>query len=129
MVLADLSAGMIRCVGNRQLIVNSFYRLPLFSFQSRYQINLMEFKLSQSIASTLMTATEMFFKSRGYATTQDTFFRLFRCWSANECKLKADITAQELILLRDDLLSLVAATYLVYQANLRSVNMKGASDV
>lgn len=67
----------------------------------------------------------MFFKGRSFAATQDTFFKLFHCWSANDCQSQADLTEQEFAMFCDELISLVSASYVVYQAHRADIDQGG----
>lgn len=72
---------------------------------------------------TLFEATEAFFKERNFADAQNIFFKLFQCWSVQECYKRIDLTDAEVTLFCDGLLNVVSGAYLVYQAT-RGLNIQ-----
>jgi len=59
----------------------------------------------------------MFFKENTPDTTWVVFFKMFQCWMIKDCKVKAEISDEEVALFFDQLIDLVAAAYIVHQAN------------
>jgi hypothetical protein len=45
------------------------------------------------------------------------FWNVFKCWGTNECKVKSEISDEEIALFFDQLIDLVAAAYIVHEAN------------
>lgn len=52
------------------------------------------------------------------------FWRMFQCWAVKDCKIKAEISDEEVALFFDQLMDLVAAAYIVHQANRVSPNQQ-----
>jgi hypothetical protein len=59
----------------------------------------------------------IFFAEYTPQTTHFTFLKIFQCWGINECKLRAEISDEEVALFFDQLIDLVAAAYILHQAN------------
>ena len=70
--------------------------------------------------SSLMTATETFFKNRTFGETQNTFFKLFQCWGTKECDKRFELSNIEVASFYDQLGEIVKEAYLFYQSS-RSV--------
>ena len=45
------------------------------------------------------------------------FWKFFQCWTIKDCKIKAEISDEEVALFFDQLMDLVAAAYILHQAN------------
>jgi pantothenate kinase-related protein Tda10 len=45
------------------------------------------------------------------------FWKFFQCWTTKDCKIKAEISDEEVALFLDQLMDLVAAAYILHQAN------------
>ena len=58
-----------------------------------------------------------FFKERTPDTAKVVFWKLFQCWALKDCKIKAEMSDEEVALFFDQLIDLVAAAYIVHQAN------------
>jgi hypothetical protein len=43
--------------------------------------------------------------------------KIFQCWGINDCTLRAEISNEEIALFLDQLMDLVAAAYILHQAN------------
>jgi hypothetical protein len=69
----------------------------------------------------LKKVTEIFFSKHSLDSAKYMFFKFFQCWSLKDCKIKAEISDEEVALFFDQLTDLVAAAYILHQAN-------GASD-
>jgi len=63
-----------------------------------------------------------FFAERTPDSAKVMFWKLFQCWATKECTIKAEITDEEVALFFDQLTDLVAAAYIVHQANRVSEN-------
>lgn len=46
-----------------------------------------------------------------------TFLKMFQCWTTKDCNIKAEISDEEVALFFDQLIDLVAAAYILHQAN------------
>ncbi|RFZ91105.1 hypothetical protein D0C36_19375 [Mucilaginibacter conchicola] len=71
------------------------------------------FKASLSLNEVLAR----FFDDRTPESTNLLFWKFFQCWVTKECNIKADLSDQEVALFFDQLMDLVAAAYIVHQAN------------
>lgn len=60
---------------------------------------------------------ETFFKGYSPDSAYDFFWKMFQCWATKECKIKAEISDEEVALFFDQLIDLVAAAYILHQAN------------
>jgi hypothetical protein len=58
-----------------------------------------------------------FFVQNTPESTRCLFMKLFQCWALKDCKIKAEISDEEVALFFDQLIDLVAAAYIVHQAN------------
>lgn len=77
---------------------------------------------------TLKEAMEAYFKTNTPDSTNVLFWKFFQCWVTRDCKLKADLTDEEVALFFDQLIDLVAAAYIVHQANGASIEPKKGND-
>ena len=50
------------------------------------------------------------------------FWKFFQCWVTRDCNIKADLSDEEVALFFDQLMDLVAAAYILHQANGVSFN-------
>jgi hypothetical protein len=66
---------------------------------------------------TLKEIITTFFKDNTPESTQVLFWKFFQCWVSRDCKIKADLTDEEVALFFDQLIDLVAAAHIVHQAN------------
>jgi hypothetical protein len=58
-----------------------------------------------------------FFKVNTPESTKVLFWKVFQCWALKDCNLKAEVSDQEIALFFDQLIDLVAAAYILHQAN------------
>lgn len=58
-----------------------------------------------------------FFAGRTPDTAKVMFWKLFQCWATKECTVKGEVTDEEVALFFDQLTDLVAAAYILHQAN------------
>jgi len=58
-----------------------------------------------------------FFKDNTPDSAQVLFWKLFQCWATQDCSLKAELSDKEVALFFDQLINLVAAAYILHQAN------------
>lgn len=58
-----------------------------------------------------------FFKDNSPDTVQDLFWKFFQCWVIKDCKIKAEISDEELALFLDQLNELIAAAYTAHKEN------------
>lgn len=72
-----------------------------------------DFTPSITLNKVLMT----FFKDNNPDTTKVLFWKFFQCWVTRECNIKADLSDEEVALFFDQLMDLVAAAYILHQAN------------
>ncbi len=63
-----------------------------------------------------------FFKSHTPDSAKVLFWKVFQCWTVKECKIKTDISDEEIALFFDQLTDLVAAAHIEHQANRVSAN-------
>ncbi len=68
-------------------------------------------------ALTLEEALAAFFKAHSTEDTQVLFWKFFQCWVTRDCNIKADLSDEEVALFFDQLMDLVAAAYILHQAN------------
>jgi hypothetical protein len=67
---------------------------------------------------------ERFFESNSTDSVKDMLLRIFQCWVTKDCNIKADISDEEVALFFDQLMDLVAAAYILHQANRVSPNQR-----
>lgn len=65
---------------------------------------------------------EFFFAQNTPDSSWAFFLKMFQCWTLKDCKIKAEISDEEVALFFDQLIDLVAAAYIVHQANRVSMN-------
>jgi hypothetical protein len=65
----------------------------------------------------LKEATKAFFDSNTPESTKGHFWKFFQCWVTRDCNLKSDLSDEEVALFFDQLIDLVAAAYILHQAN------------
>lgn len=65
----------------------------------------------------LKKALKVFFKTNTPESVKYQLWKLFQCWVTKECEIKAEISDEEIALFFDQLNSMVAAVYVVHQAN------------
>jgi hypothetical protein len=58
-----------------------------------------------------------FFDDHTPESTNVLFWKFFQCWVTRECNIKADLSDEEIALFFDQLMDLVAAAYILHQAN------------
>jgi hypothetical protein len=58
-----------------------------------------------------------FFDDHTPESTKVLFWKFFQCWVTRECNIKADLSDEEVALFFDQLMDLVAAAYILHQAN------------
>lgn len=82
------------------------------------------FKAGLSLKEAMLT----YFKTNTPETTTVLFWKFFQCWVTRDCKIKADLTDEEVALFFDQLIDLVAAAYIVHQGNGAPVEPKKGDD-
>lgn len=60
---------------------------------------------------------EAFFAGHNLDSTRVFVWKIFQCWTLNDCYVKADISDREIALFLDQLTDLVAAAQILHQAN------------
>jgi|SRR6185437_8576458 len=65
----------------------------------------------------LQEAMIAFFEGYTPESVKGLLWRMFQCWVTRDCKVRAEISDEELALFFDQLMDLVAAAYVVHQAN------------
>ena len=65
----------------------------------------------------LPEALDVFFAENTPDSSWTFFFKIFQCWTLKDCKIKTEISDEEVALFFDQLNDLVAAAYTVHQAN------------
>ena len=68
-----------------------------------------------------------FFKANTPESAKVFFWKFFQCWVTKDCNIKAELSDEEVALFFDQLMDLVAAAYMVHQANGASVNEQEGS--
>ena len=63
-----------------------------------------------------------FFKAHTPDQAKVLFWKVFQCWSVQECKFKVDVSDEEIALFFDQLIDLVAAAHIEHEANRVSKN-------
>lgn len=58
-----------------------------------------------------------FFGEHTPESAQVLFWKFFQCWVTRDCNIKADLSDEEVALFFDQLMDLVAAAYILHQAN------------
>jgi hypothetical protein len=66
---------------------------------------------------TLKEAMTKFFGDHSPETTKVLFWKFFQCWVTRDCQIKSELSDEEVALFFDQLIDLVAAAYIVHQAN------------
>jgi hypothetical protein len=73
---------------------------------------------NNSIAElSLKKMMDAFFKANTQDSVREFFWKVFQCWVTRDCNIKAEISDEEVALFFDQLTDLVAAAYIVHQAN------------
>lgn len=70
----------------------------------------------------LTEAIAAFFKNHSLDDARVLFWKFFQCWVTKDCNQKAEVSDEEIALFFDQLVDLVAAAYIVHQANGASLN-------
>lgn len=70
----------------------------------------------------LREVMDIFFGTHTPESVRDVFWKMFQCWVIKDCNIKAEISDEEVALFFDQLIDLVAAAYIVHQANRVSTN-------
>jgi hypothetical protein len=65
----------------------------------------------------LKEVMDAFFGENTPESVKELFWKMFQCWVTKDCKIRADISDEEIALFFDQLIDLVAAAYTVHQAN------------
>jgi len=58
-----------------------------------------------------------FFNLNSTESSRIIFWKIFQCWTIKDCKVKAEISDEEVALFFDQLIDLVAAAYILHEAN------------
>jgi hypothetical protein len=70
-----------------------------------------------SSETSLKEAMKAFFKDHTPESAKVLFWKMFQCWVTRDCKIKADLSDEEIALFFDQLINLVAAAHILHQAN------------
>lgn len=62
-------------------------------------------------------ALAAFFKAHSPEDIQVLFWKFFKCWVRRDCDIEVELTNEEVALFFDQLMDLVAAAYILHQAN------------
>ncbi|MCC8407735.1 hypothetical protein LJ707_02260 [Mucilaginibacter sp. UR6-1] len=65
----------------------------------------------------LSDVVSKFFANHTPEAAKVMFWKLFQCWATKECTYKAEVSDEEVALFFDQLTDLVAAAYILHQAN------------
>jgi len=60
---------------------------------------------------------DTFFNANTPDSVREFFWKVFQCWVTRDCNIKSEISDQEVALFFDQLIDLVAAAYIVHEAN------------
>ena len=60
---------------------------------------------------------KIFFKNNSTESVKVAFWQIFQCWMKKGCKIRTEISDEEIALFFDQLIDLVAAAYILHQAN------------
>lgn len=71
-------------------------------------------------ASPFNEVMKTFFKGHSPDTAKNFFWKMFQCWAIKDCKIKAELSDEEVALFFDQLSDLLSAAYILYQANIVS---------
>jgi len=69
-----------------------------------------------------------FFNGNTPDSAKSFFWKMFQCWVIKDCNIKAEISDEEVALFFDQLIDLVAAAYIVHQANGASNKPQGGDN-
>jgi len=69
------------------------------------------------IDATFKDVMATFFRANDPETTKVLFWKFFRCWVTKDCSIKSELSDKEVALFFDQLIDLVAAAYILHQAN------------
>ena len=83
---------------------------------------------SLTTSPSLTEAIAAFFRENTPDSAKVFFWKMFQCWALKDCKIKAEITDEEVALFFDQLSDLVAAAYILHQANGAAVNEQKGLD-
>lgn len=72
---------------------------------------------------------ESFFQGYTPDSAKLMFWKLFQCWTLKDCNIKAEVSDEEVARFFDQLTDLVAAAYIIHQANGASPNYNGNGHV
>jgi len=61
--------------------------------------------------------TENFFSKHSPDSTYVLLWKFFQCWVTRDCNIKAELSDEEVALFFDQLMDLVAAAYILHEAN------------
>jgi hypothetical protein len=75
--------------------------------------------LNKNLSSVLPfdQVVKAFFNDNTPNSAKTFFWKMFQCWVIKDCNIKAEISDEEVALFFDQLIDLVAAAYIVHQAN------------
>nr|WP_294795563.1 hypothetical protein [uncultured Mucilaginibacter sp.] len=76
---------------------------------------------------TLKEVMTKFFGDNTPEKTKILFWKFFQCWVTRDCHIKSELSDEEVALFFDQLIDLVAAAYIVHQANGASTNEQEGS--
>jgi hypothetical protein len=82
------------------------------------------FKANISLKEVMST----FFREYDPETTKLMFWKFFQCWVTKDCSIKGELSDKEVALFFDQLMDLVAAAYILHQANRVSKDQQEGSD-
>jgi hypothetical protein len=80
--------------------------------------------INQNLSSghSLNEVMATFFKTHTPDSAKVLFWKLFQCWAVKDCKIKSDVSDEEVALFFDQLIDLVAAAHIEHEANRVSNN-------
>jgi len=76
-----------------------------------------ELNINLTSGKPLKEVLREFFERNSPESSWAYFILILQCWTMKDCKIKAEISDEELALFFDQLIDLVAAAYIVHQAN------------
>ena len=84
---------------------------------------------SLSSNSTLAEVVAAFFKTHTLDSAKVLSWKIFQCWTLNDCELTSEIPNESVALFLDQLIDLVAAASILHQANrVSSAGQQGEPD-
>jgi hypothetical protein len=75
------------------------------------------FQYNFTASLSLKEVMSKFFNDHTPESTKVLFWKFFQCWVTRDCNFKADLSDEEVALFFDQVMELVAAAYILHQAD------------